>query len=244
MKKVIGFKRGTPTKTNIEPHCDSDCFDYSGKNINVYEQQHKIMEITTPIQSISDPNYILISNITPVNVTLTIKQVDNDITKMEITSTHKLFLMDNFYLIIPTDSGVEIYNVTNSTKLYSSSNGFIFNEQDMFHCVRKFYDMHVFVLSNNTNHCILILDETFKKHDKIIIPKINNQLILYTSHWIDNIMIWKDNLTGYNYYDTITKSVFYKTQLNFDGWLDRNTFIETNKTDVNNIMISTIKLVR
>jgi hypothetical protein len=130
--------------------------------------------------------------------------------------------------------------------LYTSSNGYTLNEQDIFRCVKRFYDMHVFVLSNmdNTNHCILILDEVFNVYDNIIIPKVNNQLTLYTAHWIDNVMIWKDTLTGFSYYDVKNKTEFYKTQHNFGGWLTQNIFIETSRIDANTLALSIITLIK
>jgi|APSaa5957512576_1039674.scaffolds.fasta_scaffold30072_4 hypothetical protein len=51
MNKIIGFKRSSPTNINMEPQCDPNCCDYSGKDFSSYDQRYKIMEVDSPIQT-------------------------------------------------------------------------------------------------------------------------------------------------------------------------------------------------
>ena len=242
MNKVISFKRGTSVQIHVEPNCDPLCSNYSDKHLEQYDQKNKIIEIRVPVQTITDPQFIIITNQTPVNTTLTVKQLDNDTIKMEIITGHRIFLMDKYYLIVPTDIGFEIYDITTNTKLCSINNGFLLDEQNMFNTVRKFYDKHVFVISNNTHWKILILSEDFTVFDEILINKTDQQLILYTAHWINNILIFKDTSNLFNYYDVCGKNIFYKTPHVFGGWLTENIFIETTH-DENKIMLTTVKVI-
>lgn len=243
MNKVVGFRRGTPVQIGLHINCDPTNYNYADKNLDPYDQRYSISGVGIPLRFISDNRFIIVTNQNPANTTLTVKQIDNDSIKMEVTTTHNLFLMDRFYLLVPTDTGFEVYDVTTNTKLYSNTDGFIFDEQLMQHCVKKFYDMHVMLVSNNTHYKILILSEDFKVFDEIIVPKANNQVTLYTAHWIGNILIFNDTLSGFNYYDIRGKNIFYRTRTNFAGWVSENVFMETLQEE-NKIMLSMVNLIR